>query len=145
MAGGEGPGGAERGEIAEVGGGERPGLGGRRGGVAADEFFHLVDQRARLGGAAAVERDGGERGGGLGERAAGAGEGGPGDACVGREGRGGVETKLERAEIAAGGVFPPNDAVRAGERAAVARTTAMVVDDGMEKLGGNVGHDRPRR
>ena len=115
-----------------------------------DEVFNLGGKGASFGDGAAGKGDGGERRGGLGEGAAGSGEGHGRDSGVGGDGRGGVggrlgigrgiEAELDRAEIAAGGILAFGHAVGAGQRTAVARPAAVVVDDGLEELGGGVGH-----
>lgn len=123
------------------------GDGGRAG---LDEVFNLGGEGASFGDGAAGKGDGGERSGGLGEGAAGAGEGGGRDSGAGGEGRGGaagrfgigrgIEAELDRAEIAAGRIFSFGEAVGRWQRTAVARPAAVVVDDGLEELGGGVGH-----
>lgn len=133
MAGGEGVGGGERGEIAERLG---PGAGGSAG---ADEGLDLGGQGTGLGDAAAGERDGEERGRRLGKSAAGAGEADFGDACVGRR-RAGLEPELHGAKVATGRILAAGDAVGGRQGAAVARAAAVVVDDGLKKFGGGVRH-----
>lgn len=133
VAGGEGLGGGEGGEIAVRFGGVV------RGPPGADERLHGFGQGEGLGGAAAGERDGEEGGGGLGKGAAGAGEAELGDARI-RRGRVGIKEELHGAQVATGRVFTAGDAVGRRQGAAVARVAAVVVDDSLEKFGGGIGH-----
>ena len=140
VAGWEGVGGGEGGEVGWSG--ERGGGGGEAG---AQEGFDGGGELAGFGGGAAGEGGGGERGGSLGKGATGTGKGDGDDAGVdgddvgGRNG-GGVELKVERTKIAAGGVFAAGDAVGGGQGAAITGTATVVVDHGLIDLGGGVGH-----
>jgi hypothetical protein len=131
VPGGEGVGRGEGGEIA------RGFLCGDRAGSGPHEFFHRGDERRGALHRQAFERGDGEGGGGLGERAARACEGGLGDEPV-------LHAEAQGAEIAAGRVLAGRDAVGGGKGAASAGTPPMVVDDGLVELCG-FGHGQARR